>query len=238
MNGQGTLTIRTMRENEGMIRVEIGDDGPGIPEDIVDRIFTPFFTTKPFGEGTGLGLDLAWRIVVEKHHGNMSVQSQPGGYQVHRLPAAAAPAPPEIPGDDETRSRQVRRVRPLLPVAATDAGTAQRNRKPGLRRDLGGRFARGRPAWVDTLLEATDTLQVATGIVNIWTAAAGPIAESFHRIEPPIRAGSCSASASGTRKPATSTASPTTRWPSISTSSTSTACRSTAAWWPHSARRS
>ena len=61
-----------------MVRVEIGDDGPGIPEDIIDRIFTPFFTTKPFGEGTGLGLDLAWRIVVEKHSGNLRVQSEPG----------------------------------------------------------------------------------------------------------------------------------------------------------------
>ena len=78
MDGHGTLTIRTARENEQMIRVEICDDGPGIPEDIIDRIFTPFFTTKPFGEGTGLGLDLAWRIVVEKHGGNMSVQSKPG----------------------------------------------------------------------------------------------------------------------------------------------------------------
>ena len=71
-----------------MIRVEICDDGPGIPEDIIDRIFTPFFTTKPFGEGTGLGLDLAWRIVVEKHGGNMSVQSEPGRHPVHRVPAA------------------------------------------------------------------------------------------------------------------------------------------------------
>lgn len=78
MNGRGTLSIRTSWEHESMIRVEISDDGPGIPEDIVDRIFTPFFTTKPFGEGTGLGLDLAWRIVVEKHRGNLSVQSQPG----------------------------------------------------------------------------------------------------------------------------------------------------------------
>ncbi|MCW2685315.1 MAG: histidine kinase with cyclic nucleotide-binding domain, partial [Mycobacterium sp.] len=52
MNGSGTLTVRTMREGDDFIRVEIGDDGPGIPKDIVDRIFTPFFTTKPFGEGT------------------------------------------------------------------------------------------------------------------------------------------------------------------------------------------
>ena len=88
MDGHGTLTIRTARENEQMIRVEICDDGPGIPEDIIDRIFTPFFTTKPFGEGTGLGLDLAWRIVVEKHGGNMSVQSEPGRHPVHRVPAA------------------------------------------------------------------------------------------------------------------------------------------------------
>ena len=78
MDGSGTLTVRTMRDGDDMVRVEICDDGPGIPDDIVDRIFTPFFTTKPFGEGTGLGLDLAWRIVVEKHHGNLRVESEPG----------------------------------------------------------------------------------------------------------------------------------------------------------------
>jgi signal transduction histidine kinase len=93
MNGQGTLTIRTARENEQMIRVEICDDGPGIPEDIIDRIFTPFFTTKPFGEGTGLGLDLAWRIVVEKHAGNMSVQSRPGDTRFIVCLPLVAPAP-------------------------------------------------------------------------------------------------------------------------------------------------
>jgi signal transduction histidine kinase len=93
MNGQGTLTIRTARENEQMIRVEICDDGPGIPEDIVDRIFTPFFTTKPVGEGTGLGLDLAWRIVVEKHAGNMSVQSKPGDTRFIVYLPLVAPAP-------------------------------------------------------------------------------------------------------------------------------------------------
>lgn len=93
MDGHGNLTIRTSRESEDMIRVEICDDGPGIPEDIVDRIFTPFFTTKPFGEGTGLGLDLAWRIVVEKHAGNLSVQSKPGDTRFIVCLPLIAPAP-------------------------------------------------------------------------------------------------------------------------------------------------
>ena len=93
MGGSGTLTIRTSRENEEMIRVEICDDGPGIAEDVIDRIFTPFFTTKPFGEGTGLGLDLAWRIVVEKHGGNISVQSAPGDTRFAVCLPLIAPAP-------------------------------------------------------------------------------------------------------------------------------------------------
>ncbi len=93
MDGHGTLTIRTARENDEMIRVEICDDGPGIPEDIIGRIFTPFFTTKPFGEGTGLGLDLAWRIVVEKHNGDLRVQSEPGNTKFIVLLPTQAPAP-------------------------------------------------------------------------------------------------------------------------------------------------
>jgi signal transduction histidine kinase len=91
-----------MRENEEMIRVEICDDGPGIPEDIVGSIFNPFFTTKAFGEGTGLGLDLARRIVVEKHHGDLRVQSEPGHTKFIVLlplvaPAPEAPTPTELP---------------------------------------------------------------------------------------------------------------------------------------------
>ncbi len=76
-----------------MIRVEICDDGPGIPAEDINRIFTPFFTTKPFGEGTGLGLDLAWRIVVEKHHGDLRVQSKPGDTRFIVLLPLQAPAP-------------------------------------------------------------------------------------------------------------------------------------------------
>ena len=87
--GTGTLTIRTAREDDCVL-VEIGDTGPGIPEAIQKRIFEPFFTTKPVGEGTGLGLDIAWRIVVNKHHGDLRVESAPGDtrFQV-RLPIQA-----------------------------------------------------------------------------------------------------------------------------------------------------
>ena len=77
MAGSGTLTIRTARENDHAL-VEIGDTGSGIPAENLDRIFTPFFTTKPVGEGTGLGLDISWRIVAGRHGGDIRVRSLPG----------------------------------------------------------------------------------------------------------------------------------------------------------------
>ncbi len=73
----GHITVRAIREGDA-VRVEIRDDGPGIPEAIQSRIWEPFFTTKPVGEGTGLGLEIAQRIVVRRHHGTMSLASVPG----------------------------------------------------------------------------------------------------------------------------------------------------------------
>jgi signal transduction histidine kinase len=92
MGGEGILTIRTSRVDDSA-QVEIADTGPGIPDEIVTRIFEPFFTTKPVGEGTGLGLDICWRIVVNKHHGDISVRSVPGDTRFRirlplRVPAA------------------------------------------------------------------------------------------------------------------------------------------------------
>jgi signal transduction histidine kinase len=86
MHRSGTLTLHTAREGEQLL-VEIGDTGPGIPDDMHQQIFEPFFTTKPVGEGTGLGLDVSWRIVVNRHGGSMRVISEPGDtrFQV-RLP--------------------------------------------------------------------------------------------------------------------------------------------------------
>lgn len=97
MGEAGTLTLRTGRNGDDMVRVEICDDGPGIPASDIGRIFTPFFTTKPFGEGTGLGLDLARRIVVEKHHGDIRVESEPGNTRFVILLPLEAPRPPEGP---------------------------------------------------------------------------------------------------------------------------------------------
>jgi signal transduction histidine kinase len=77
MDGSGTLTVRTGREDD-RLTVEISDTGGGISPEIRPRIFEPFFTTKPVGEGTGLGLDISYRIVVNKHHGDIRVESEPG----------------------------------------------------------------------------------------------------------------------------------------------------------------
>jgi signal transduction histidine kinase len=75
---KGTITITT-RPDGGCAQVEIVDDGPGIPEDVAVRVFDPFVTTKDVGQGTGLGLATARRIVVDRHDGSLSFETEPGG---------------------------------------------------------------------------------------------------------------------------------------------------------------
>jgi signal transduction histidine kinase len=77
MDRKGTLTLRIFADGEG-VGVEVEDNGPGIPEAIRDRIFEPFFTTKGPGGGMGLGLDMSWNIVVNRHGGSIGVESRPG----------------------------------------------------------------------------------------------------------------------------------------------------------------
>jgi len=86
MDGKGELTIRTGLENNCVL-VEIIDNGAGIPSEIQPRIFEPFFTSKEVGKGSGLGLDISRRIIVQKHQGNIRFESKPGetNFQV-RLP--------------------------------------------------------------------------------------------------------------------------------------------------------
>ena len=88
LGDHGTITITTRRDNSCAI-VDVTDDGPGIAPENRDRVFDSFFTTKDVGHGTGLGLATAWRIVVDRHSGTLTLDSQPGRTAfVVRLPLA------------------------------------------------------------------------------------------------------------------------------------------------------
>lgn len=85
MQYQGALRVITRCEHD-FVMVEIADNGPGIPPNIQRQIFEPFFTTKGVGEGSGLGLDISYRVI-KQHHGTIEVQSQPGNTRfIIRLP--------------------------------------------------------------------------------------------------------------------------------------------------------
>jgi signal transduction histidine kinase len=74
-----TLTVSTRSAGDA-VEIRVRDNGEGIPQQIRDRIFNPFFTTKPTGQGTGLGLSISHDIVVQQHHGTLDVDSSPGEY--------------------------------------------------------------------------------------------------------------------------------------------------------------
>ncbi|MBR8834635.1 MAG: hypothetical protein DSM106950_11495 [Stigonema ocellatum SAG 48.90 = DSM 106950] len=77
-NQNKTITITTEINPEGQIKISIADNGMGIPEEIKQKIFDPFYTTKPIGKGTGLGLAISYQIIVENHHGSLQCISHPG----------------------------------------------------------------------------------------------------------------------------------------------------------------
>ena len=105
-DGTGTLTIRTAADRERLL-VEFADTGPGIPEELTERIFEPFFTTKPVGQGTGLGLDISWRIIVSRHHGDLRVQSVPGDTRFRVwLPLTASASSDRRPAPAATTAKE------------------------------------------------------------------------------------------------------------------------------------
>jgi signal transduction histidine kinase len=88
MDGEGTLTVSARPdEAAGWVVVEVADTGPGMPPEVRAHAFEPFFTTKEVGKGTGLGLDISRRIVVERHSGDITIESGGSGTLVRvRLP--------------------------------------------------------------------------------------------------------------------------------------------------------
>jgi signal transduction histidine kinase len=77
MDGAGTLRLTTRAEHNDVV-IEVGDTGPGMPPEVTARAFEAFYTTKDVGKGTGLGLDIARRIIVERHGGTIVIDSRPG----------------------------------------------------------------------------------------------------------------------------------------------------------------
>ena len=77
MDGQGEIVLRTRRDGAWVV-VEVEDNGPGVPEDVQAHIFDPFFTTKAPGQGTGMGLNITYNIIVQRHKGRIDLHSKPG----------------------------------------------------------------------------------------------------------------------------------------------------------------
>jgi signal transduction histidine kinase len=87
MDGSGTLRVSTRVDDRGWVAVEIADTGHGMSTEVQRHAFEPFYTTKEVGKGTGLGLDISRRIVVERHSGEIAVDSTPEGTVMRvRLP--------------------------------------------------------------------------------------------------------------------------------------------------------
>jgi signal transduction histidine kinase len=87
MGGAGTLRLSTRAEGDDVL-VEVADTGQGMPPEVAARAFEAFYTTKDVGQGTGLGLDIAQRIVVERHRGAITIDSRPGETVLRvRIPA-------------------------------------------------------------------------------------------------------------------------------------------------------
>jgi signal transduction histidine kinase len=92
MGGAGSLRLSTRADDHGVV-VEIADTGPGMSDEVRGHAFEPFFTTKDVGKGTGLGLDISRRIVVERHGGDIAIDSRPGGTVLRvRLPVRSTAA--------------------------------------------------------------------------------------------------------------------------------------------------
>jgi signal transduction histidine kinase/predicted CoA-binding protein len=126
------ITIRTKWEGDFVV-VEVADNGPGIPRDIQAKIYDPFFTTKPVGKGTGLGLNISYNIIVQKHRGDIRLNSRPGytSFTVILpvgLEAAHASTLPAGEGYDKLSDDELRRILEQPKTVAVASFSRQENR--------------------------------------------------------------------------------------------------------------
>jgi len=102
IDGSGTLRLSAHPDGDHVV-VEVADTGPGMPAAVSERAFEPFFTTKDVGKGTGLGLDISRRIIVERHHGDVEIDSRPGATVLRvRLPLVNPSTPGPVAGPATT----------------------------------------------------------------------------------------------------------------------------------------
>jgi signal transduction histidine kinase/predicted CoA-binding protein len=161
MGGKGVIIIRTRREGE-CVAVEVEDSGPGIPEAIQPQIFNPFFTTKPVGKGTGLGLNISYNIV-RKHGGWMSFRSRPGktvfevkipiDFSSVRTPAS--PAPAAVAAGQRSIDRLLRGARTIAVVGPSEREDLHAHRIPAYLKEKGYRIYPVHPTLAEFLGEKT-----------------------------------------------------------------------------------
>ncbi|MGB6661157.1 MAG: ATP-binding protein, partial [Xanthobacteraceae bacterium] len=94
-----TLTAATKNLGDS-VEIRIRDNGTGVPPEVKEKMFNPFFTTKPAGEGTGLGLSISHDIIVKQHSGSIEVDTKPGAYTEFRivLPRSVSVSKPGVNG--------------------------------------------------------------------------------------------------------------------------------------------
>ena len=159
-DGSAEITIRTRREGDFVV-VEICDNGPGIPAELQDRIFEAFFTTKPPGKGTGLGLDISYRIVVHRHRGDLRVSSRPGETTFTvKLPinatadaAKSVPLQAVPPPSDAELKNILNGVRTIAVVGLTDKADRPAHQVPAFLKKHGYRVIPVNPRLTEALGE-------------------------------------------------------------------------------------
>ena len=90
--GYEPTLVATTKSLGDKVDIRIRDNGPGIPPEVREKMFNPFFTTKPAGEGTGLGLSITHDIIVKQHSGSIEVDTQPGEFTEIRIILPRRPA--------------------------------------------------------------------------------------------------------------------------------------------------